>query len=262
MAIGEMEFYSKLLRRDVDFRFILPGDRAENMDLAYYNRPAKTLYLLHGYTKNSIEWMTCSNIATLAMRYNLTVIMPNGENAFYLDGLPSGRSYNTFVGEELVAYTRKLFGLSDKREDTFVAGESMGGFGAVMVGLSHSDTFSKIAAFSPAMIHHQVAEIKEDFDDFVGDYASFVLNFGAPEKLLQSKNNPEKLLLDLKREKREIPELFLCCGEEDDLLGVNRDFDAFLTAHELPHQYYEGHGKHDYDYWNQYVPQAVKWMIE
>ena len=129
MAIGQMTFFSKALQRDVSFHFILPNDAQSYVTEhnAEYDRPMKTLYLLHGYNSAADNWILNSSIMDIALRYNLCVIFPNGENSFYLNAEATGRQYATYTGEELVAYTRETFGLSEKREDTLIGGFSMGG---------------------------------------------------------------------------------------------------------------------------------------
>ena len=81
-----------------------------------------------------LEWPLRSNITELAYKYNLAVIAPSGENRWYVDHTGEDEKYGRFTGEELVAITRKMFALSDRREDTLISGFSMGGFGAIMNG--------------------------------------------------------------------------------------------------------------------------------
>ena len=111
MANGRFEFNSDCLRRMVNFHIVLPNDLPKEWtaDNPHYKRPMKTLFLLHGYTGNSMDWMTGSAVCELAGNYNLAVVCPAGENSFYLDGPETGRKYATYVGEELVQYVRKTF---------------------------------------------------------------------------------------------------------------------------------------------------------
>ena len=135
MALIKVDFLSKYLMRTVSFQAIIPVD---NFDETTYNqevKPFKTLYLLHGIFGNDTDWVSGTRIQDWANDYNLAVIMPAGENKFYLDNNYSGESWGKFIGEELVTFTRKLFPLSNKREDTFIAGLSMGGHGALINGL-------------------------------------------------------------------------------------------------------------------------------
>ena len=117
MALIKVDFLSKYLMRTVSFQAIIPVD---NFDETTYNqevKPFKTLYLLHGIFGNDTDWVSGTRIQAWANDYNLAVIMPAGENKFYLDNNYSGESWSKFIGEELVTFTRKLFPLSNKIED-------------------------------------------------------------------------------------------------------------------------------------------------
>lgn len=207
MALFQVDYYSKALSKITCFHVILPNDvpldmRANN---EYYDRNTKTLYLLHGYSGASKDWLMGSSIQELAIKYNLAIVMPSGDNSFYLDGKGTGKAYCQFVGQELIEYTRRTFGLSEKKEDTYIGGFSMGGFGAIHTGLFYSGVFGKIIALSSALIIHKIANIKEDFNNGMADYYYYSSVFGDLEKLDESQNNPEYLIRKMKEEKKTIP---------------------------------------------------------
>ena len=171
MAVLTMEFYSASLCRAVTFRAILPNDVPPQMRCSpHWGRPAKTLYLLHGYSGTSSDWMLNAPMAELAVKYNLNIIFPAGENGFYLDGVQTGRKYGTYVGQELVDYTRSVLGLSDRKEDTFIGGLSMGGFGAVHTALAWPETFAKAFTLSGALIIHNLKKLHPGEEDAVANY--------------------------------------------------------------------------------------------
>ena len=148
MAIIEVNFISKCLMRVVTFNAIIPvdkfGPQAENAE----QKPLKTLYLLHGIFGNYTDWVNGTRIQAWAEANDLAVIMPPVKPL-----LPrrrkSGELYGEFIGKELVEFTRKLFPLSDKREDTFIAGLSMGGYGAIRNGLKYAETLAVSSVFPP-----------------------------------------------------------------------------------------------------------------
>lgn len=267
MSFGRIENYFKAVNRTMEIRFILPDDIRfmKNFDGTpnpHYERPAKTLLLLNGATHNNLEWLMHTGIYDLAIMYNIAVFMPSGENSFYVNCEGSETRIADYVGDELMNYVTNTFGLSEKREDHYVMGLSMGGFGALHTGLAYSGFFSKIAAFSSALILHEIAGAKPGFTNGGGDYAWYRRMFGDLDQVLTSDYNPEQLLLDLKEAGKSIPELYLACGTEDFLLEHNREFVAFLKNNEIPHLYFESAGSHDYKFWNQYVERALKWMLE
>ena len=121
MALLEVSFRSEKLKRIVNFNALIPID---NTGIPDYDknkaRPMKTIYLLHGYSGNHNDWLCGSRIQELSFKYNIAVFMPSGENNFYLDDEDNGELFGEFIGKELVDFTRKLFPISDRREDTFI----------------------------------------------------------------------------------------------------------------------------------------------
>ena len=263
MTIFQANTYSEALKRNVPYHVVLPNDvpemfRANN---PHYDRPMKSLYLYHGYAGNSLDWLTGTQAQDVAGRYNLAIILPSGENSFYLNGQGSGSAYETYVGEELVDYITKTFGLSRKKEDIFVGGLSMGGFGALHTGLKFPETFSKIIALSSAIIVHEIATLEPGTDNGMADYDYYVKVFGDLKALPTSQNNPEVLLQELKAAGKDIPEIYLACGTEDFLIERNRQFNQFLVEHEAPVTYVESPGQHDWKFWNEHLERGVKWLF-
>lgn len=265
MSFGRIENYFKAVNRTMEIRFLLPDDPrfTRNFDGTvnpHYERPPKTLLLLNGATHNNLEWLSHTGIIDLATKYNLAVFMPSGENSFYLNCEGTDDHFADFVGDELMHYVTRTFGLSTEREDHLVMGLSMGGFGALHTGLAYADFFSKIVALSSALIVHEIAGARPGFTNGGGDYARYQRIFGDLDTVLTSSNNPEQLIRDLQREGKPIPGLYLACGTEDFLLEHNREFHTFLEDHQVPHIYLESPGSHDYGFWNQYIEPAIQWM--
>lgn len=263
MALMNISYFSTALAGQNEFRMVLPNDvppfmRANN---PHYQRPMKTLVLLHGYTGCASDWLTGSNIQELAGQYNLAVIMPNGRNSFYLDGCATGRKFATFVGEELLDYAKKTFHLSDKAEDTFIGGYSMGGFGALHVGLTHSHNYSKIVALSSALIIHQLKQMSPDDVNPMANYAYYVDVFGNLKTAENRDCNPEVLIRKKLEANEPVPEIFMACGSEDMLVETNRAFRDFLKENGVAAQYQESAGKHDWKFWNQCLEPAIQWML-
>ena len=157
MALIRMEFRSRTLKRAVPVNVILPAEK--------FRGPFPTLYLLHGLTDNCSAWLDNTRIRLWAEESGLAVVMPSGENSFYLDILVRDGclgDFGEYIGRELVDVTRELFPLSCRREDTFLAGLSMGGYGACRNALKYSETFGKAAILSGALIAFSMS-----FDDFV-----------------------------------------------------------------------------------------------
>lgn len=155
------------------------------------------------------------------------------------------------------SYVRRVFGLAVNKEETFVCGLSMGGFGAIHTALYYPEVFGKAIGLSSALIVREVSGMSEGKSNDIANYEYYRECFGEPSKLLESDNNPETLAKRLKTEGKEIPQLFMACGTEDFLLEKNREFHSFLEAEGIPHVYEEDAGNHDMAFWSKYVQKFI-----
>lgn len=262
MAFIQMSIMSQTLMRTVPVNVILPADKMVFPGMPIReNKPYKTLYLLHGVFGSSVDWVNGTRIQRYAEEKDLCVIMPSGDNAFYVDQEKRHNYYGEFIGKELVELTRKIFPLSDKKEDTFIGGLSMGGYGALRNGLKYSDTFGAIIALSSALIIEEAGKRTNDVPFFIEsrDYAESV--FGDLDKLLESDKNPKYLVKQLKTKGKELPKIFMACGDEDSLLKVNQDFTMFLEAEGADVIFEVGSGNHEWDFWDTYIKKAIEeWL--
>lgn len=259
MAYYTIKLFANALRRYTSFEMFIPNDIREDVpheESEYTRRKMKVLFLLHGYTGNAGNWVP----EAIAEKYNFAIVMPNGENAFWLDGLSTGHQFATFLGEELPKYLRKTFGLAMTPEETYIMGLSMGGFGALRTALAYPDVFGKAAGLSSALIVHSIAHMKEGDHDELANYAYYHECFGDLETVEESENNPEVLVKRLKESGAKIPELFISCGTEDFLLEKNRAMHVFLEGIGVSHVYMESKGGHDMDFWNEYAVKFTEMM--
>lgn len=231
------------------------------MGNTYYERPTKILVLLHGYNGGNLDWALYSNASEISSKYNLAVILPSGENSFYLDSEATGHKYATFVGQELIDYVRNTFHLSSRKEDTFVGGLSMGGFGAIHTALQFPDTFEKAFSLSGALIVHNVEKMAPGFKDMMANYDYYKSVFGDPAFVLESDNNPETQIKKLKEENHRIPGLYMAIGTEDFLYKENQIFRHFLEEEKIDFEYHESTGVHDFVFWNANIEPAVRWLL-
>ena len=261
MANLTVTYYSNCLRRNTTFKMVIPNDpRAEwpMPDNEYTRRGMKTLIMLHGYTGDGDVWANPMQLA----EYNVAAVAPTGENGFWLDGISSGHKFASLLGEELIDYLRKTFGLAKTPEDTCIIGMSMGGFGALHTALMYPDVYGKCACLSSALIHNEVMGMKEGSGNEVANYEYYRECFGEPSKLAESVNNPEYLVKKLKEEGKKFPEIYMSCGTEDFLLEKNRAFHKFLEDNDVKHTYLESKGGHDMVFWNEYCEKFVKEMYK
>lgn len=262
MAFIQMNLLSKCLMRTVPVNVILPADKLVFPGMPEReDKPYKTLYLLHGIFGNHMDWGTGTRIQRYAEENDLAVVMPAGENAFYVDRADANDFYGEFVGRELVELTRKMFPLSDKREDTFIGGLSMGGYGAMRNGLKYSDTFGYIVSLSGALLVEDFPKRTNESPLFMErrDYAESC--FGDLGAMQESDMNPKWMVKKLKADGKEIPKVFMACGDQDSLLETNKKMAAFLQEQGVDVIFEVGPGNHEWDFWDTYIKKAVyEWL--
>jgi len=250
MSFITFEFFSKCLLRKVSVNAIIPFDMEGD-------RHFKTLYLLHGLTDNKDGWLLNTRIYQWAREKKLAVIMPSGENMFYLDNDALMDRHGEFIGNELVAASRKLFRLSEKREDTFIAGLSMGGYGAIRNGLKYHETFGYLAGMSAALIMDMMHD--PEWRKMRGEFHEWIA-FGDMDKVIGSNKDPRAQIKMLKDSGVDFPQIYLSCGTEDGLIVPTRELHECLSEHGIEHKYVETAGAHDWDFWNTDIQRILEWL--
>ena len=142
MAFFKGSIRSQTLGMDTGLTVVLPFDRA-----AVPETECPAIYLLHGHGENADVWTRMTSAERYANAYGVALVMPEVQRSFYTD-MAMGLSYFTYVTEELPAACQRLFHISSRRENRFVAGLSMGGYGALKLGLRRPDLFAGCAGFS------------------------------------------------------------------------------------------------------------------
>lgn len=261
MALVQVNFISKMLSRTVTFNAIIPLDHISfGKEEVLQQKPLKTLYLLHGAFGNYTDYLSGTRIQRWAEEHNLAVIMPSGENQFYVDKPNRGENYGAYVADELVEFTRNMFPLSHKKEDTFIAGLSMGGYGAMINGLKYHETFSHIGAFSPGLMIDQIIA-RSELLSVTGWSLDFYDNaFGGIDTIKDSDKDYYYLINQLIENKQDIPKIYLPIGTEDFLLESVRGFKSFADDKEIPLTYIEDEGGHEWDFWDKYVKNFLDWL--
>ena len=262
MAFATINFFSKSLMRTVPINVVIPTDKIVFPGMPVpEKKPFKTLYLLHGVLGNYTDWVNGTRVQALANDNNLCVVMPSGDNKFYCDSDISGDRYGKFIAEDLVSFTRDTFPLSHNREDTFIGGLSMGGFGSIVNGLRHPEIFGCITALSSALIKDKILQaVNEPGHDFF-TRRQYETMFGVDkiEDYIGSVNDYEALADGLKDAKVK-PKIYMACGTEDSLFDANVAFKDKLLADGFDLTWEEGPGVHDWAFWDAYIEKAIKWL--
>ena len=183
---------------------------------------------------------------------DLAVVMPAVHRSFYTD-MAGGGKYGTFAGEELLAIARSLFPLSTKRAGTFIAGLSMGGYGAYKLALTCPDKFAAAASLSGAM-----DMVRLGMDDSRNKEFRWI--FGEPRRLAGTRHDLFHLARKARRSGADIPQLYQCCGISDFLYADNVRFRDFARKLDLPLTYEDGPGIHEWDYWDRQIQHVIRWL--
>ena len=253
MAYLTLQYKSVALMRAVTLHVFLPNDGFSGIAVP---QPFQTLYFLNGFSSSATEMLTYLTFRRQAEIKKMAIVLPDGDNAFYIDHPERLSNYETFVSKEIVEVTRNLLPLSSKREDTFIGGISMGGYGALRNGIVHSKQFSKVIAMSPAVnVYRILRELPEaGFTKELLDHL-----FGSEEAYNTSNFSP--LWAALNGDKDSLPEIYMCCGKQDPLVfSQDKDLAAAMKAEGISITYEEDDGTHDLDYWELKLDAAFSFL--
>ncbi len=264
MAFIQMSVMSQSLMRTVPVNVILPADKMTVPGMpARTLKPFKTLYLLHGVFGSDFDWVTSTKVRRFAEAGDLAVVMPSGENMFYVDQKASHNYYGEFIGRELVELTRRMFRLSERREDTFIAGLSMGGYGALRNGLKYHETFGCIAALSTALVTDDI-EKRTDAGGFLNSRSYAESVFGDLDKVAGSDKDPRWLAGHVAElaavGKAHKPRIYLACGLSDGLLPKSREMRDLMETLGYEVTYEEAPGSHEWDFWGSQIEKVIRWL--
>lgn len=253
MAFLEVNFFSDVLGMCMSMNVILPYAKQE------YDCPQAiaegdtypTLYLLHGMGDDHTSWMRNTSIERYASSRRMAVVMPSTYLGWYTD-MKYGYAYRTFIGEELPKICRSFFpGMSHRREDNYISGLSMGGYGALAMALTYPETYSIAAPLSAAFDPKHLYNSNDNyFCDIFGDIDSFD----------GSDNDLFYLAERNMREGKPLPELYIACGTDDSLLGENRRMREKLDQLGYDFTYSESPGNHNWAFWDKEIQNVLAFI--
>jgi S-formylglutathione hydrolase FrmB len=248
MALTTLHWFSPLLGKGTTTQVILPDAGKP---------PFATLYLLHGASDDSTTWLRKTRLEHYVRALPLIVVMPDGYRGYYTNN-PAGPAYARHIGEELPAMIERTFHAHAERSARAIGGLSMGGYGALRVGLDYADRFCSIHAHSAAVwsARHYHAHAKA-----AGPAQEKMRRDEAQRNFGGLPMRGEHSILSHARRAREaknLPAILMDCGTEDFLLEDNRATHAALTKVRVPHLYREFPGAHDWDYWDLRIREALE----
>lgn len=251
MAKTVTNFYSYVLNRAVDITVVLPSVTCpESLGLA--DAPAShilkakfpVLYLLHGFGNNHAQWTGYTNVEMYAEEQRIAVVNISAENKAYAK--VGGDDFVRFLDEELPEFLLNYFPISDKPEDTYIAGLSMGGFGAYLHGLTHPERFRAIGAFSAATQLNPKT------------FAENPMGAGGDA---EKAYDLHELAKKIKEEGKKFPKIYAACGDKDFLFQADKAFAEELkeAGADVTWKEVAGFG-HEWRFWDQQVEQFLDWL--
>ena len=253
MALFHIQFHSEALRMASALDVIIPQKSSSSIGMTTNaEEKCKTLYLLHGLSDDQTIWQRRTSIERYAAEKNLAVVMPCAGKSWYTD-MAHGDAYQTYITKEVPAYCRSVFRcMSDKREDNFVAGLSMGGYGALKMALSSPDEFAGVASFSGAIdISKNRYLSREEWSNIFGDVNA----------VIGSKNDVYTLIKEAADSGKQLPKVYLWCGLQDALIDDSRRTKELFEKYGYELSYSETDGNHSWFYWDREIQNAINYLI-
>ena len=258
MVLFRGDIKCKSLQRRTSISVILPADNIHFLQDTeeVVPQPYKTLYLLHGLYGSDDIFLANTSIQKFAEDHGIAIVIPCGENSFYVDNEKAHAYYGEYVGQELLDITRNIFPLSDKREDTYIAGFSMGGYGAIRNGLKYHENFSKIGMISPALITDDIVDFDDDSNVLRsrGFYESI---FGDLDEVEGSDMDPKYLIENCP----DIPDIYMACGIDDFLFRKSADFYMYLRENGVDATFVGDEGEHTWEFCDKYIKEFIKTLV-
>ncbi len=252
MAFIPIYFYSEALGMQSEVYVVIPqrgalgeigiGNKADD-------KKFKVLYLLHGLSDDHTIWMRRTSIERYASRYGICVVMPNGHRSFYTN-MRYGGNYYTYIAKELPARICEFLNVSDRREDNFIAGLSMGGYGALKIAMRNPDRFAAASALSAVT----------DISAFCGERSELFEAIFGEDRKVPDDDDLIKLAKAHKDDKVK-PEIFIGIGKQDGLYDQNVEFKKVLTDNGYDFTYRESDGVHCWEFWDEYIQYTLEWMF-
>src|SRR3954470_11945662 len=227
MALLRCDVFSEALSLSTSMTVILPQPTRTQIGMigGAGEDPPPVLYLLHGLSDDDTIWLRRTSIERYVAPLGLAVVMPQVQRSFYTDEAFGGR-YWTFVSEELPELVGRFFRVSQRREDTFVAGLSMGGYGALKLALRQPERFAAAASLSGAVDVLGLSRSPRPEDPQLWPRI-----FGERQA---AGSDDDLFALVSKADPAALPALHVSCGTEDELLAANRRFLAACTSAGIP----------------------------
>ena len=256
-SVETVQFQSKLINTTLPYNVILPPDYRGSATTRY-----PVLYLLHGWDGHYTDWLTRTNVADYDVQYRMIIVMPEGNDSWYVDGAAGiNDKYESYILKELMPDVDTRYRTIQSRYGRAVAGLSMGGYGAIKLGLKYPATFAFAGSVSGAFGVTRYTE-KEMGG---ANLEPFMKTFGPVGSETRKANDVFEITRGVSAARvASLPYFYFDCGTEDAAQHFlpNRELSELFLEKKIPHEYRELPGNHSWQYWDQQIPVVLQIAAE
>lgn len=247
MAFVNVSTFSAHLGKSIQYNVFIPDNGKKDIPV---------VLLLHGLSDDYTQWQRFTVTERYADERQIAVIMPDGARSFYTD-MKYGGAYYSSILKDVMGSAKNLFPITDKREKTFAAGLSMGGFGAAKFALLNPDIFSGFISLSGCL---DMANRASDVSS--GTEFSLIWGENYIETLPGSDNDLIAVAHSYVDSDKPKPRMYIACGDSDFLLAHNHTFRDAVISDGFDVKYEQGPGTHNWIFWNEYLPRGLDFLLE
>jgi putative tributyrin esterase len=256
-SVETVQFQSKLINTTLPYNAIVPPGYRTSVTTRY-----PVLYLLHGWAGHYTDWLTRTNVADYAAQYRMIVVMPEGNDSWYVDGATGlNDKYESYILKELMPDVDRRYRTIQSRYGRAIAGLSMGGYGAIKYGLKYPATFAFAGSISGAFGVTRYTE-----KEMVGaNLEPFMKTFGPVGSETRKANDVFEIVRGMSAARvASLPYFYFDCGTEDAAqhFQPNRELSELFLEKKIQHEYRELPGNHSWQYWDQQIPVVLKIAAE
>jgi enterochelin esterase-like enzyme len=253
---------SKILGKEKKYSIYLPPAINQQVD------SFPVLYLLHGLGGNETDWNRKGRVKHLAdslitngVVSPLIIVMPDGENTYYLNRKDGSYQYEDYFFKEFLPMIEQNYPIKATKDHRYISGLSMGGFGALLYALHQPGLFSVCAPLSAAIRTDQ--EIRDfDWEVYAGRYGAMTGIQEGEERIddFWNQNSVLFLVQHVQPETLRSIRYYIDIGDDDYLFRGNSTLHILMGELEIPHEYRVRDGKHTWDYWRDSLPEVLKFL--
>jgi S-formylglutathione hydrolase FrmB len=237
-TVESKSFFSAALARQMPYEVVLPAGYSESQERY------PVLYLLHGWQGDETNFVSLTHLVEDASAYKLIVVTPRAGNSWYVNSATRAKDrYADYVFQDLITEVDAHYRTIASPHERAIAGNSMGGYGAMLFSLRHPGAFAFAASISgafagPSGIERVMPQLKPSTDEA----------FGAVGSTTRRQNDVDTLIG--MADPTQQPYFFLECGASDPLLSSNRRVVEELSSHGFAYEYHELPGAHTWPFWD------------